>query len=260
MNRRKAVLIREIFAGFVKVEFVDFWLADQFNSLVGIFMDTQFRVQNATPWSEDIFGQYYDYSWLATLVRSSSTLMTPLLAWIRFLQCLRRFHDDGSSSHLYNTAKYSTSFLKYGMAFYYAQEPSKSTFALMCCAYFCSSAFTLYWDLIHDWGFLLTKNQKIPFLRDDLAYTSRTGTNNFYYFAILENTLLRFSWIVQVSTKQFKNSSTFEKATISTVVLLLEMFRRFIWNFLRLENEHFNNCGEFRTVRTKILDKRIDLS
>ncbi len=46
MNRRKAVLIREIFAGFVKVEFVDFWLADQFNSLVGIFMDTQFRVQN----------------------------------------------------------------------------------------------------------------------------------------------------------------------------------------------------------------------
>lgn len=46
MNRRKAVLIREIFAGFVKVEFVDFWLADQFNSLVGIFMDTQVRVQN----------------------------------------------------------------------------------------------------------------------------------------------------------------------------------------------------------------------
>ena len=36
------MLIREILAGFVKVEFVDFWLADQFNSLVGIFMDTEF--------------------------------------------------------------------------------------------------------------------------------------------------------------------------------------------------------------------------
>lgn len=26
-------------------------------------------------------------------------------------------------------------------------------------------------------------------------------------------------------------------------------FRRFIWNFFRLENEHLNNVGEFRAVR-----------
>lgn len=25
--------------------------------------------------------------------------------------------------------------------------------------------------------------------------------------------------------------------------------RRFIWNFFRLENEHLNNCGQFRVVR-----------
>lgn len=29
----------------------------------------------------------------------------------------------------------------------------------------------------------------------------------------------------------------------------LEVFRRFVWNFLRLENEHLNNCGNFRAVR-----------
>ena len=109
----------------------------------------------ATLLSEDIFGQSYDSSWLAIQVRWSSTLRTSFLAWIRFLQCLRRFHDDGSGTHLYNTAKYSTSFLKYGMAFYYAQEPTQSSFSLMCCAYFCSSAFTLYWDLIHDWEWFL---------------------------------------------------------------------------------------------------------
>jgi hypothetical protein len=27
------------------------------------------------------------------------------------------------------------------------------------------------------------------------------------------------------------------------------MKRRFIWNFFRLENEHLNNCGQFRAVR-----------
>ena len=25
--------------------------------------------------------------------------------------------------------------------------------------------------------------------------------------------------------------------------------RRFVWNFYRLENEHLNNCGQFRAVR-----------
>lgn len=29
----------------------------------------------------------------------------------------------------------------------------------------------------------------------------------------------------------------------------LEVFRRFVWNFFRLENEHINNCGKFRAVR-----------
>ena len=27
------------------------------------------------------------------------------------------------------------------------------------------------------------------------------------------------------------------------------MIPRFIWNFFRLENEHLNNCGNFRAVR-----------
>ena len=26
-------------------------------------------------------------------------------------------------------------------------------------------------------------------------------------------------------------------------------FSRFVWNFFRLENEHLNNCGQFRAVR-----------
>lgn len=30
---------------------------------------------------------------------------------------------------------------------------------------------------------------------------------------------------------------------------MLFLFRRFVWNFFRLENEHLNNCGKFRAVR-----------
>jgi len=40
-----------------------------------------------------------------------------------------------------------------------------------------------------------------------------------------------------------------------------EIIRRFIWNFYRLENEHLNNCGEFRAVRDiSISGQNIDLS
>lgn len=34
-----------------------------------------------------------------------------------------------------------------------------------------------------------------------------------------------------------------------SIVAPLEVFRRFVWNFFRLENEHLNNCGNFRAVR-----------
>ncbi len=32
-------------------------------------------------------------------------------------------------------------------------------------------------------------------------------------------------------------------------LIFLYINRRFIWNFFRLENEHLNNCGQFRAVR-----------
>jgi hypothetical protein len=36
---------------------------------------------------------------------------------------------------------------------------------------------------------------------------------------------------------------------VITLLGFLEVFRRFVWNFFRLENEHLNNCGQFRAVR-----------
>ena len=42
---------------------------------------------------------------------------------------------------------------------------------------------------------------------------------------------------------------SFPAEAINCVLQFLEVFRRFIWNFIRLENEHLNNCGQFRIVR-----------
>ena len=35
---------------------------------------------------------------------------------------------------------------------------------------------------------------------------------------------------------------------IRNVIIIITTLR-FVWNFFRLENEHLNNCGQFRVVR-----------
>lgn len=40
-----------------------------------------------------------------------------------------------------------------------------------------------------------------------------------------------------------------EGELMMTILSPCEVFRRFMWNYFRLENEHLNNCGKFRAVR-----------
>lgn len=68
----------------------------------------------------------------------------------------------------------------------------------------------------------------------------------FYYFAIVEDLILRFGWTLSMSLIEM---GYMESDLIFSLLAPLEVFRRFIWNFFRLENEHLNNCGNFRAVR-----------
>ncbi len=65
--------------------------------------------------------------------------------------------------------------------------------------------------------------------------------------AIIENFVLRFIWLVRLYDIGLKGETY--KDIVTTILGFLEVFRRFIWNFFRLENEHLNNCGQFRAVR-----------
>ncbi len=56
----------------------------------------------------------------------------------------------------------------------------------------------------------------------------------------------RFSWAISAALSEVAGM---DKDILTSVFSILEVFRRFIWNFFRLENEHLNNCGKFRAVR-----------
>jgi len=58
--------------------------------------------------------------------------------------------------------------------------------------------------------------------------------------------MLRFSWAVAEVAKQ---GLGMDGELLTCALAPLEVFRRFVWNFFRLENEHLNNCGKFRAVR-----------
>ncbi|KAF9113778.1 hypothetical protein BGX27_000812 [Mortierella sp. AM989] len=154
-----------------------------------------------------------------------------LPAWLRFLQCLRRFRDTLEwFPHLLNAGKYLSSLAQIFIYFtyrYYASTPLKVAYIIISIF---TSAYTYTWDVYMDWGlFRFGKHgggaYGHPFLRPELVYP-KTWV---YYLAIVLDFFGRFVWILRL------------------VPMGLNV--RWMWNFFRLENEHLNNCGQFRAIK-----------
>ncbi|KAF4072693.1 hypothetical protein AMELA_G00265810 [Ameiurus melas] len=201
------LLFRVFTAPFHRVEFADFWLADQLNSLVIVLMDLEYL-------------------------------------------CLRRYRDTKRAfPHLVNAGKYSTTFFVVAFSALYSthkdQDDADAEAFLYLLIVFStiSSLYTLIWDLKMDWGLFDRNAGEHTFLREEIVYPQKA----YYYCAIVEDVILRFSWTLQIALTNMTNVSSAD--IVATALAPLEVFRRFVWNFFRLENEHLNNCGEFRAVR-----------
>ena len=64
----------------------------------------------------------------------------------------------------------------------------------------------------------------------------------------MEDLIFRCLWTLNISVGE-AGAQILEGNILGTILAVLEVFRRFVWNFFRLENEHLNNCGDFRVVR-----------
>jgi len=91
-----------------------------------------------------------------------------------------------------------------------------------------------------DWS-LMQPHAKHPFLRMDLGYKNPMV----YYAAIILDPIMRFSWLFYVVFPGQRQHS----AATSYFIGLGEIFRRFMWNFFRMENEHMTNVGQFIAAR-----------
>jgi len=244
-------LLKKIFhciiAPFATVRFADFWLADQLTSMSEFLFEVQF-VFCILP-SDFV-------SPLKTFCDQSQNLGVPVLnAWpliCRTLQCFRRYRDDPGKdkAHLWNAGKYGSSIFVMLWSFtqksvIHALIPQLDSAAMwfFLVANVFSTCYKYYWDIVKDWGlFGFSKDVKYKGLRKEIVFNPIL-----YYLAIILNLLLRFMWVLVFGLRLMANIKL-DMQYFLFFVAFAEIFRRFVWNIFRLENEHLNNCGKFRAV------------
>jgi hypothetical protein len=80
-----------------------------------------------------------------------------------------------------------------------------------------------------DWS-LMNPYAEWPFLRDTLYFKNPW----MYYLGMVSDIMLRFTWVFYVLLADKKEYAPL----VSFCIAFGEVFRRFIWCFFRMENEH----------------------
>lgn len=242
-------VVRIVCAPFFSVSFTDFYLTDQFTSLTGPLGQCQ-----------------------AVLCMMTGVVVTaPLLAMMphvwRLLQCLRRWRDGPSwrlwHPNITNALKYLSGLAqifaswRFSVAFKVVRDAHKASATLITSVspvevelamWFVFAAieylFKIFWDLYMDVGMFVVgyDGEKYPLLRKRVLYP----TPAYWAFAVV-NTILRLTTLFRIlMISQFPNS---DAAHLNPVVFwVIEILRRFMWNFFRLDNEQCSNMEKYRAV------------
>ncbi|KAL8545985.1 hypothetical protein ACS0TY_005918 [Phlomoides rotata] len=233
-----------ICAPLYKVAFADFFLADQLTSQVQAIRSLQFYV---------CYYGWGDFKTRSNTCREHSTykffyiVVAVIPFWFRLLQCVRRTIEEKSTMQALNGLKYFSTVIALIMrTLYDITRQNGNGYTVWRIMAATTSGFTTiystYWDIVIDWG-LLQKNSSNKWLRDKLLISNKAV----YFVAIVLNILLRLVWMQLVL--DFNVPFLHRNAT-TAVVACLEILRRGIWSFFRLENEHFNNVENYRAFKT----------
>jgi hypothetical protein len=253
-------IVGRIFSSaFHPIYFPEFWLCNQLASIELAFFDieyfTCFYISDRQWWSTNLTSAAspkgaFCTGWSRFLLQA---FLLAIPSSLRFTQCVRRYYDSKQKfPHLVNAGKYASGFfvaitnsLRRATNPNYTKNlkgnPFIYTWAITA---FISSTYKVTWDLKMDWGLFHKNAGENKYLRDQLVYSSKI----YYYYAIIQDIILRYIWTINIFV-QFYTPTAEYSDVIGFSFGLVELIRRFSWNFFRLENEHLNNCGQFRAVR-----------
>ncbi|KAJ6726693.1 PHOSPHATE TRANSPORTER PHO1-like protein 3 [Salix purpurea] len=232
-------IFHSIAAPLYKVTLPDFFLADQLTSQVQSLRSLEFYICYYG-WGDYKHRQNTCRS--NTVFRTFSFIIAVIPYWSRLLQCLRRLFEEKDPMQGYNGLKYFLTIVAVCLRTAYSLNQVVSWRAIAWFFSAIAAIFCTYWDLVFDWG-LLQRHSKNRWLRDKLLVPYKSV----YFGAMVMNVLLRFAWLQTVLDFRF---NSLHKETTIAIVASLEIIRRGIWNFFRLENEHLNNVGKYRAFKS----------
>ncbi|PWY69553.1 putative small molecule transporter [Aspergillus heteromorphus CBS 117.55] len=167
---------------------------------------------------------------------------------IEYLRVRRASHkkEGAGNQHLANALKYATAFpviiltalLKHynPLDFYGYSEMSLSR--LLFIFTFINSAYSFYWDVTKDWDLTLFSSARQSHEYPYGLRRHRYFTDQQYYMAISIDLAIRFSWLSRYVLGFVWLSDT-EFGIF--VLMFLEVARRWMWIFLRVETEWIRN-------------------
>ncbi|KAG4983703.1 hypothetical protein AAZX31_10G172900 [Glycine max] len=225
---------------FYKVLLVDFFMADQLTSQIPLLRHLESA--GCHIFARAFKTHHPDTCHSGRLYMEITYIISFLPYYWRALQCARRWFDDGDVNHLANMGKYVSAMVAAGARVTYSRQNDNLWFAIVLITSVVATMYQLYWDFIKDWGFLNPKSIN-PWLRDDLILKNKS----IYYMSIVLNIVLRVTWVETIM--HFKVGPV-QSRLLDFLLAALEVIRRGHWNFYRLENEHLNNVGHYRAVKT----------
>lgn len=175
-----------------------------------------------------------------------------LIEYFRIRKANQRTGQTSSTTgwggvHLANALKYSTAFPVIILsALLRRPEPSKygmsevTLFRLWLAAVFINSGYSFYWDVARDWDLTLfsPKERDNPEYPWGLRRHRWFHAKEFYYAAMIVDAMLRCTWSFKLSP-HLDHFNDLEGGIF--LMELLEVLRRWIWIFFRVETEWVRN-------------------
>ncbi|WBW74913.1 SPX/EXS domain protein [Schizosaccharomyces osmophilus] len=232
-------LIRVFLSGFSSVHFQDFFFADQMVSLIYVAGNVS------------LFFCLYSRHWNEPHLCNSSNspllgFFTTLPAILRIFQCFRRYADSLQMfPHLVNALKYMFTVCTQMLLSLYRRKVGLKY--RICYTIFAgiNAMFSYTWDITMDWSLFIRKDDRWEFRKHRLL--KRIWP---YALAMIFNFVIRIAFIFYtIFPNHIQHSSG-----ISFFITLSELFRRCLWNVLRVENEEIYNRENLRAARELKID------
>lgn len=228
-----------IISPFIYMGFLIPWATDQMLSLVIPLRDFSYTICYSMSSIETGHINNNCFSYPYDLIEKI-IIFSPLA--YRFLQCIKvALQKTGWDSFMsiVNAGKYMSSVIMTIFSFYL--RDSNTMYWLWVAFLLISTFYSFAWDVRKDFGFM-EPNSKNFLLRDKLYYPRKV----FYYLAVLINFVLRFTWTLTLSPTALDN--LIYKTMLTTVLGILETFRRSIWNYIRIELENLKYETDYSSV------------